>query len=107
MLRDALKEACLFCDEKGVSLTAIESVQVGTFERVERISKAVNTLISPDPLRKEFLAHERLVRTLFQAVKPDPAVLEFVSRVSCLAVIADEIRLRTGGGGPADISVIM
>ena len=73
----------------------------------ELISDAVDALISPDPLRREFLAHERLVRTLFQAVKPDPVALEFVSRVSCLAVIADEIRLRSGGGQPSDISQIM
>ena len=40
-------------------------------------------------------------------MKPDPAVLEFVSRVSCLSVIADEIRLRTGSGDAADISGIL
>src|SRR5205823_3655330 len=50
---------------------------------------------------------ERLVRTLFRAVKPDPIALEFVSRVSCLAVIGDEIRLRTGGASPANISQVM
>jgi type I restriction enzyme, R subunit len=40
-------------------------------------------------------------------VKPDPIVLEFVSRVSCLTIIADEIRLRTGGGTPVTISQVM
>jgi len=44
--------------------------------------------------------------TLFQAVKPDPAVLEFSSRVACLATIADTIRERTGEG-QADISAVM
>ena len=76
-------------------------------EKVQLIGDAVDALISPDPLRKEFLAHERLVRTLFQAIKPDPAVLEFVSRVYCLGIIADEIRLRTSGSQPADISAVM
>ena len=60
-----------------------------------------------DPLRKEFLAHERLVRTLYGAVKPDPAVLEFASRLSCLGIIADEIRLRTNGERPSDISAVL
>ena len=68
---------------------------------------AIDALISPDPLRREFLAHERLVQTLFRAVKPDPIALEFASRASCLAVIADEIRLRTGGGEPANISAVL
>jgi type I restriction enzyme R subunit len=74
---------------------------------VERIGKAVNALISPDPLRKEFLAHEKVVRTLFQAVKPDPAIIELVSAVSCLGTIADEIRTRTGAGRSGDISGVL
>ena len=42
----------------------------------------MNRLISPDPLRKDFLAHERLVHALYQAVKPDPVVAEFAARVA-------------------------
>ena len=76
-------------------------------DKVGLIGDAVDALISPDPLRKQFLAHERLVRTLFQAIKPDPAVLEFYSRIYCLTTIADEIRLRTGAGDPADISAVL
>jgi type I restriction enzyme R subunit len=104
-LRKALDGATEFCRGQNVDLNRIESA--AGFDRVQLISDAVDALISPDPLRREFLAHERLVQTLFRAVKPDPVALEFVSRVSCLAVIADEIRLRTGGGQPADISAVM
>ncbi len=104
-LRKALDSAIAFCSAQDVDLSAIE-VATG-FDRVQLIGDAVDALISPDPLRKEFLAHERLVRTLFRAVKPDPAVLEFLSRVSCLAVIADEIGLRTGSGNGADISGVL
>ena len=103
--RKALDAATGFCRGQKVDLNGVESAS--GFDRVRLITEAVDALISPDPLRREFLAHERLVRTLFQAVKPDPVALEFVSRVSCLAVIADEIRLRTGGTQPADISGIM
>jgi type I restriction enzyme R subunit len=101
-LRNALDSATAFCSAHDVDLAAIEAAN--GFDRVQLIGDAVDGLISPDPLRKEFLGHERLVRTLFKAVKPDPAVLEFLSRVSCLSVIADEIRLRTGSGNVADIS---
>ncbi|CAN5783320.1 type I restriction endonuclease subunit R [soil metagenome] len=104
-LRKSLEAAVAFCSGQTVDIVAIEAA--AGFERVQLIADAVDKLISPDPLRKDFLAHERLVRTLFQAVKPDPAVLEFLSRVYGLGVIADEIRLRTGGSKPADISAVL
>jgi type I restriction enzyme, R subunit len=107
MLRQVLEEAYVFCEQKGVDLRKIESAPLGSFERVERIGKAVNALISPDSLRKDFLAHEKIVRTLFQAVKPDPAVVALLSAVSCLITIADAIRLRIGAGHSGDISDIL
>ena len=75
-------------------------------KRLQRIDDAVNALISPDPLRREFLGHERLVSTLYGAVKPDPAALEFAGRVACLAAIADAIRAKLNPN-PADISGVM
>jgi type I restriction enzyme, R subunit len=104
-LGKAVGAAIAFCAEHGVNIAAAETAT--GLDKVRLIGDAVDALISPDPLRKEFLAHERLVRTLFQAIKPDPAVLEFVSRVYCLGIIADEIRLRTTGSQPADISAVM
>jgi type I restriction enzyme R subunit len=107
MLRQVLEEAYVFCEQKGVDLRKIELAPLESFERVERIGKAVNALISPDALRKDFLAHEKIVRTLFQAVKPDPAVVALVSAVSCLITIADAIRLRIGAGHSGDISGVL
>lgn len=104
-LAKAVDGAVAFCAENGVNIAAIEAAT--GMEKVELIGDAVDALISPDPLRKQFLGHERLVRTLFRAIKPDPAVLEFASAVYCLTTIADEIRLRTGGVEPADISAVM
>ena len=105
-LRQAMTDAVSFCRQHGVSLEEVERTTVGSLERLTKIVDAVECLISPDPLRKDFLAQERWVRTLFQAVKPDPAVLEFSSRVACLTTIAETIRERTGEG-PADISAVM
>jgi type I restriction enzyme R subunit len=104
-LGKAVKGAVAFCTEHGVDIAKTESAS--GLDKVQLIGDAVDALISPDPLRKEFLAHERLVRTLFRAIKPDPAVLKFVSRVYCLGIIADEIRLRTSGSQPADITAVM
>ncbi len=104
-LRQAMTESETFCRAHGVSLDEIERIVAGSLDRLTKIVEAVEYLISPDPLRKDFLAQERWVRTLYQAVKPDPSVLEFASRVACLATIADTIRERTGEG-PADISAV-
>ncbi len=41
---------------------------------LSHIADAVNRLITPDALRKEFLAHGQMANTLYRAVKPDPAV---------------------------------
>ena len=105
-LRKALDAAILFCADKGVVLAAIEQLPAGDMKRLARIDDAVNALISPDPLRREFLGHERLVSTLYNAVKPDPAALEFASRVACLAAIAAAIRAKLNPN-PADISGVM
>jgi type I restriction enzyme R subunit len=105
-LRQAMTDAVAFCRQHGVRLEDVERTTVGSLERLTKIVDAVECLISPDPLRKDFLAQERWVRTLFQAVKPDPSVLEFSSRVACLTTIAETIRERTGEG-PADISAVM
>ncbi len=104
-LGNALNGAREFCATQGVVLAAAENAS--GLDRVRSIGEAVEKLISPDPLRKQFLAHERLVRTLFHAAKPDPAVLEFASSIYCLGIIADEIRLRTGGAEPTDISEVL
>jgi type I restriction enzyme R subunit len=103
-LRKAVAYAVMFCASHGVSIAAIEHVALGNIERLTFLADAVNALISPDPLRKEFLVHARLIHTLFQAVKPDPAVVEFISCISCLTTIADAIREKTGEGRPANIS---
>lgn len=105
-LREAIHHVTTFCRLHGVSLEKIEAAATGSLDRLTRIAEAVEALISPDPLRKDFLAQERYVHTLFQAVKPDPTVLECAARVSCLATIAASLRERTGEG-PADISAVM
>jgi type I restriction enzyme R subunit len=105
-LRKAVEMATAFCARHQVILPAIEQLATGNLQRLQKIDDAVNALISPDPLRREFFGHERIVNTLYGAVKPDPAALEFASRVACLAAIADAIRAKLNPN-PADISKIM
>ena len=103
-LRKAVEAVTGFCTAQRIDLAAIEGA--AGLDRLAHIADAVDRLISPDPLRKEFLALERRAHTLYQAVKPDPAVAEFSARVGVVRVIADAIRERTDEG-PADITPVM
>jgi type I restriction enzyme R subunit len=105
-LRTSVNAAAAFCATHNVILATIEQLPAGTMERLQRIDDAVNALISPDPLRREFLGHERLVSTLYGAVKPDPAALEFAGCVACLAAIAAAIRAKLNPNS-ADITEVM
>ena len=105
-LRKAVAAATAFCVKRDVDLGAIETGIVGSMSRLHLFGDAVNTLIAPDALRREFLGHERLVGTLYGATMPDPVVLEFTARVACLSEIADAIKAKLSPG-VADISEIM
>jgi type I restriction enzyme R subunit len=91
-LRKSVEDVGAYCGKHGVSLAGIESLVAGSLDRLQLLADAVDALISPDPLRRKFFAHERLVTTLYQAVKPDPVAMEFAGRVTCLSSIADGIR---------------
>jgi type I restriction enzyme R subunit len=105
-LREAIEAATTFCAAQRVVLGDIEQLVSGSMERLQQMDDAVNALISPDPLRREFFCHERLVNTLYRAVKPDPAALEFASRVACLATLGEAIRAMLNPN-PPDISQVM
>jgi len=105
-LRRAIGEATTFCAEHQVLLAEIEQLPLGSMQRLQLIEDALDALISPDSVRRSFLAHERLVNTLYRAVKPDPVALEFASRAACLAAIAGAIRAKLHPD-PVDISQVM
>jgi type I restriction enzyme, R subunit len=105
-LREAITQATIFCFNHGVILEKIEQLQTGDMARLQSIDDAVNSLISPDPLRSEFLSHRRLVTTLYDAVKPDVAALEFVGRVAVINAISDAISGKLNPT-PTDISAVM
>lgn len=105
-LRQAVVEVMAFCAKHGVMLGEIEALDAGSLERLQRMEDAINALISPDSLRRDFQAHERLVSTLYRAVKPDPVALEFSSRVACVTTLAAAIRAKLNPN-PPDISQVM
>jgi type I restriction enzyme R subunit len=105
-LRQAVLDATAFCAARKVMLSGIEALNVGSMERLASIEDGMNALISPDPLRRDFFAHARLVSTLYRAVQPDPSALEFASRVYCLTTLAEAIRNKLNPN-PPDISRVM
>ncbi|KAF0102531.1 MAG: type I restriction enzyme R subunit [bacterium] len=105
-LRRSVVDATAFCVAHKVMLSEIEATDAGSMERLSRIQDGMNALISPDPLRRDFFAHERLVSTLYRAVQPDPTALEFSSRVACLTTLAEAIRAKLNPN-PPDISQVM
>ncbi len=105
-LRKAVDAATAFCATRQVILPALEQLTAAGFERVGKIDDAVNALISPDPLRREFLGHERIVNTLYNAVKPDVAAIEFTPRVALFAELVLRIRQRLNPNAP-DITEVM
>ena len=105
-LRLAVEEATVFCGSKGVDLASIEALPPGDFTRLQKIAEGVNALIAPDALRRDFFGHERLVATLYRAVKPDLDALGFVERAACLSALGDAIRAKLNPH-PPNISGVM
>jgi type I restriction enzyme R subunit len=105
-LRAAVDAGTAFCASHGVDLVALEALPLGGLQRLAAVEDAINALIGPESLRREFFAHEQLVSTLYRAVKPDPAALEFAPRVVGIATLVAAIRAMLSPD-PPDISTIM
>ena len=103
-LRYAVNDANVFCLEHGVALAEIEAMPTANFAQAGAIQAAADKLMSPETIKRDFLALEALVNSLYRALKPDPVAVEFAQRCGCLAAIADCIRAVTE---PPDISHIM
>lgn len=106
-LRQAIAEARSFCLEHQVDLERIEGMATGGMQRIESIADAVDALISPDGVRNGYLSRQRLVQTLYTALKPDRTAVEFSGINALLALLAAAIRERLNPDGPPDISLVM
>ena len=103
-LRYAVNDANVVCLEHGVALAEIEAMPTANFARAGAIQAAADRLMAPETIKRDFLALEALVSSLYRAVKPDPVAIEFSQRCGCLAAIAECIRTVTD---PPDIAHIM
>lgn len=105
-LRQAVIAATAFCTNHGVDLAAMEALPLTGMERLAAVENAINALISPDALRREFFGHEKFVGTLYRAIKPDPAAIEFAVRLAGIDTLAGAIRAKLSPN-PPDIATIL
>jgi type I restriction enzyme R subunit len=105
-LREAVSTATTFYMAHGVDLVAIEALPAGGMERLNAVEDAIDAVIAPDEVRRDLFGHERLVGTLYRAVKPDPAALEFAERVGGILTLAAAVRAKLSPN-PPDISEIL
>jgi type I restriction enzyme R subunit len=105
-LRDAITAATKYCMKRGVDLAAMEALPLDSMERLSAFENAINALIGPDPVRREFLVHEKFVGTVYRAVKPDPAAVEFSARVAGISTLAAAIREKLNPD-PPNITAIL
>lgn len=103
-LRYAVNDANVYCLEQGIALAEIETMPTANFAQAGAISAAADRLMAPETVKRDFLALESLVNSLYRALKPDPVAVEFAQRCGCLAAISNCIRSVTE---PPDISHIM
>lgn len=105
-LREAIAAATEFCAGHGVNLPGIEALPLNGMEKLNALENAINALIGPDAVRREFFGHEKLVSTLYRAVKPDPAAIEFSTRIAGIVTLAGAIRAKLNPN-PPDIATIL
>ncbi len=105
-LREAVAAATAFCASRSVDLAGMEALPSGGMARLSAIESAINALIGPDAVRREFFGHEKFVGTLYRAVKPDPAAIEFSVRVAGITTLAGAIRAKLSPN-PPDIATIL
>jgi type I restriction enzyme R subunit len=103
-LRRAVAAATQFCKVRGVDLTKIEGASAEKFERAQAVEDGANRLLNPEAVKRDFLAHARLVDGLYGAVKPDPIAVEFAKRCGSIRALADYIR---NCSDPPDISHVI
>lgn len=89
-LRKAVTEAIDFIERRGVDPHAI--VCAKGFDRIARLSEAVEAVMGTDQEQQAFLRHAGGVWTLFKAVLPDPAADQFRVEAAVLHVMAEKVR---------------
>lgn len=101
-LAEAEAGAQRFCSEIGVDLDAIRAAQ--GFTVTELGGEAVEKTIRDEETKSAFLAHARIVNSLFKAILPDAQANRFAPIRSVLTYLADAIKSLDE---PVDVSRVL
>jgi type I restriction enzyme, R subunit len=101
-LQEAEAEATRFCTELGVDLDAIHTAQ--GFRVTELGEQAVEQILRDEETKSAFLAHARVVNSLFKAILPDVDANRFAPIRSVLTYLADAIKSLDE---PVDVSRVL
>ncbi len=85
-LKIALEQVSDFCRKQNVDLKAVAK------EPVKHFVAAVEQLVKTDPVKDEFLAHDRDIQRLYKAVMPDPIIPKLAPKAQVVAELARAVR---------------
>ena len=101
-LQQVLAETSDLCRQQGADLAAIQEAE--GFARIRLLDDAVEALVAPEAIKRQYLDLANNVQRLYKAVLPDPAVGELAAQVKPVQVIVDKMRALAP---PADIAPVM
>jgi len=90
LLKQAVDAAQAFCAEHGINPQSI--ISATGFARVKLLDDAVAAILVNDETKRRYRLLAEDVARMFKAVKPDPAVNEFLPACVLFAVIDEKIR---------------
>ena len=102
-LRGEIAEVREFCANLGVDLPKIEAAEPKTFERIQGIEDAVNSILINDETKGDYLQRASHIFKLYKAILPDGAANEFRGICSLINIIAQRLRTLIPSVDPSDV----
>ena len=102
-LREEIAEVKEFCANLGVDLPKIEAAEPKTFERIQGIEEAVNSILINDETKGDYLQRARNIFKRYKAILPDATANEFRGTCSLINIIAQRIRTLIPSVDPSDV----
>ena len=102
-LRGEVAEVKEFCASLDVDLPKIEAAKPKTFERIQGIEEAVNSILINDETKGDYLQRANHIFKLYKAILPDAAANEFRGICSLTKTIAQRIRTLIPTVDPSDV----
>ena len=89
-LQQVLAETSNLCRQQGADLAAIQVAE--GFARIRLLDEAVEALVTPETIKRQYLDLANSVQRLYKAVLPDSAASEFTAQVMPVQVVAGKMR---------------